>query len=230
MNSLVKIEVNDNYEQLVSARELHQKLGIAKDFTSWFKQQAERLNLQENRDYSLLTLSGEQTGSGGHNKVDFLVPIDIGKHLCMISGGETAWKIRDYFIQVERAWNSPEQVMARAIQFANRKILSLQGQVEELLPKAEMHDMFLTGKNAQSMGVAAKSLGIGRNRLFEILRGRKILMASNVPYQEYIERGYFRVVEKPITMGSNTINKPQTLVTSKGIDYIGRLLSGSGRH
>ena len=97
---------------------------------------------------------------------------------------------------------------------------------QKLRPKAEAHDLFMDGKNAQSMGVVAKSLNVGRNRLFKILRDKKVLMASNVPYQEYLERGYFRVVEKSIVMGDQTINKPQTLVTAKGVDWIGRWLEG----
>jgi len=98
---------------------------------------------------------------------------------------------------------------------------------ERLKPKAEMHDMFLGGKNAQPVGVVAKSLDIGRNKLFEFLREKKILMANNVPYQRYIDAGYFRVIEKPIAMGGNTINKAQTLVTAKGVDYIGKLLKSN---
>ncbi|MDI6742181.1 MAG: phage antirepressor [Smithella sp.] len=95
---------------------------------------------------------------------------------------------------------------------------------QRLLPKAKAHDHFLAATNAQTMNVAAKSLGIGRNKLFEFLRARKLLMRNNIPYQEYLGRGYFEVIEKTIDMGTGVINKPQTLVTAKGIDYIGRLL------
>ncbi len=97
-----------------------------------------------------------------------------------------------------------------------------------LLPKATMHDLFLTGKNAQPMNVAAKSLGIGRNKLFRFLRNKKVLMSNNTPYQSYIDRGYFEVIERPVVMSKDTINKPQTLVTAKGIDYIGKLLLDEG--
>lgn len=97
----------------------------------------------------------------------------------------------------------------------------------KLRPKAEAHDLFLAADNAQSMNVVAKSLGTGRTRLFKFLRDRGILMANNTPKQEFIERGYFKVVEKSICMGDSTINKPQTLVTAKGVDYIGRLLKGA---
>ena len=220
MNSLIKIDVNENYEQVVSARELHEKLGIGKDFTDWFKYQTERLNLSEEIHFT--TILGKSTG--GRPSTDYLVPLEIAKHLCMISGGEMAWQIRDYFIQIERAWNTPEQVMARALQMSRVTIDSLQDRVAALLPKAKAHDHFLAATNAQTMNVAAKSLGIGRNKLFEFLRARKLLMRNNVPYQEYLGRGYFEVIEKTIDMGTGIINKPQTFVTAKGIDYIGRML------
>ena len=220
MNSLIKIDVNENYEQVVSARELHEKLGIGKDFTDWFKYQTERLNLSEEIHFT--TILGKSTG--GRPSTDYLVPLEIAKHLCMISGGEMAWQIRDYFIQIERAWNTPEQVMARALQMSRVTIDSLQDRVAALLPKAKAHDHFLAATNAQTMNVAAKSLGIGRNKLFEFLRHKKLLMRNNIPYQEYLGRGYFEVIEKTIDMGTGVINKPQTLVTAKGIDYIGRML------
>ena len=98
---------------------------------------------------------------------------------------------------------------------------------QRLLPKAEMHDLFLSADNCQSMNVVAKSLGTGRTRLFQFLRDKEILMTNNTPYQDYLDRGYFRVVEKPIVMGDQAINKPQTFVTAKGVDYIGRLMGGS---
>ena len=94
---------------------------------------------------------------------------------------------------------------------------------QRLLPKAEMHDLFLSADNCQSMNVVAKSLGTGRTRLFQFLRDKEILTTNNTPYQEYLHRGYFRVVEKPIVMGDQAINKPQTFVTAKGVDFIAKL-------
>ena len=219
MNGLIKIDVNENYEQVTSARELHVKLGIQRHFSQWWEYQVEKLNLEPEQDF--LTILLESTG--GRPSTDYVVSLDIAKHICMMSGGEMAWKIRDYFIQVEKAWNSPEQIMARALQISNRMILSLQKQYEELLPKGQAYDLFIDGKNAQSMNVVAKSLGTGRTRLFQFLRDKGILMANNTPYQEYLYRGYFRVVEKPIVMGDKAINKPQTFVTAKGVDFIAKL-------
>lgn len=102
--------------------------------------------------------------------------------------------------------------------FQNRK------QLKQLAPKAEMFDRFMAAENAQTMAVVAKTLGTGRDRLFRFLREIGILMANNVPYQQYLDRGYFRVIEKVIRMGEAEIVKPQTLVTTKGVAFIAKLL------
>lgn len=216
MNEIIKIDVNENLEQVVSARELHEKLGIEKRFSAWWEQQVSRMELAENKDYCTCGY----TNSNNQSFTDYIMPIDTAKHLCMISGGEKARLIREYFILIEKAWNSPDQVMARAIQFSSKKIASLQGEIAELLPKAEAHDLLISASNAQPVGVVAKILGTGRNRLFKLLREKKILMRGNVPYQDYVEAGYFIVKEKPITMGTETVNKPQTYITAKGVDWL----------
>jgi prophage antirepressor-like protein len=95
---------------------------------------------------------------------------------------------------------------------------------ETLKPKAEMHDLFLAADNAQPMKEVADAVGVGRNTLFKLLREKKILTSQNIPYRRYLDRGYFKVIEKTIEMGGQVINKPQTLVTPKGIDYIGRII------
>ena len=107
---------------------------------------------------------------------------------------------------------------------ALRLAADLAEQNQILKPKADQHDLFLTGENCQTMNEVAKSLDIGRNKLFEYLRDKKVLMGNNVPYQNYLDRGYFKVIEKPIAMGGSNFNKTQTLVTSKGVEYIAKLL------
>lgn len=108
---------------------------------------------------------------------------------------------------------------------AEREKQRMSERVQALTPKAEAYDVLLSGNNAQTMAQVAKALGTGRNRLFALLRRRKVLMNNNLPYQEYLERGYFKVREVPTTQGTRVINVTQTLVTSKGIDYIHHLLT-----
>lgn len=93
-----------------------------------------------------------------------------------------------------------------------------------LLPKAEVYDTFIDGSNVQKMNDVAKSLGCGRNKLYDFLRDQKVLMKDNLPYQTYISRGYFKVKETPIRKGIYVTNKSQTFITAKGVGFIDKLL------
>ena len=93
-----------------------------------------------------------------------------------------------------------------------------------MTPKAEAYDDFMKGKNAQTMKKVAKTLDIGRNKLFAFLRENKILMSDNLPYQKYMNRSYFEVIQTPVKMGNDILDHPQTLVTPRGIEYISKLL------
>lgn len=105
---------------------------------------------------------------------------------------------------------------------------ALQADNERMKPKEEFFDAVTDSKDAIDMGQVAKVLNypkIGRNKLFEILRESGILQQNNQPYQTYIDRGYFRVVEQKFepTPGEIRINI-KTLVFQKGIDYIRKIL------
>ncbi|MGG1291409.1 phage antirepressor [Bacillus smithii] len=106
--------------------------------------------------------------------------------------------------------------------------LAIQQQLQIAAPKAEMYDVALSADNAQTMSIVAKTLGYGRNRLFAFLREQGVLRQNNEPYQEFIDRGYFRIRQVPISRSVGVQNKPQTLVTAKGMDYIAKLLKRNG--
>lgn len=95
-------------------------------------------------------------------------------------------------------------------------------------PKADFYDTVVSTESLLSMGDTAKLInkkGVGRNNLYKILKARKILMADNIPYQQYIERGYFKVVESYYMAGDNKVITKTTYVKQKGVDYIRKLLS-----
>lgn len=101
----------------------------------------------------------------------------------------------------------------------------LEMRLVEQAPKVALYDTAMQAKNAQPMNAVAKTLGVGRNTLFAFLREKKVLMANNLPYQEYLDRGYFEVRQYTIThLTSGMENKTQTMVTPKGMAYIHRLL------
>jgi len=145
---------------------------------------------------------------------------------------------RQYLIDLEKAWNSPEQVMARALKLADRTLAKLRSDNAALLednermkPKEEFFDAVTGSKDAIDMKDTAKVLdmGIGRNKLFKFLRDRNILMADNRPYQEYVDRGYFRTIEQKFNKGYGEIGiNIKTLVFQKGIDYIRKELVKAG--
>lgn len=86
----------------VSARELHRALGIRRDFTSWFKAQIKRGGFVEGVDFALLTDSGERTGRGGHNRVDYLLTLNTAQHIALMSGTPAGRTYRAYLIRCER--------------------------------------------------------------------------------------------------------------------------------
>lgn len=105
--------------------------------------------------------------------------------------------------------------------------------LEAAQPKVEFFDAVASSKDAIQIGDAAKVLGIpgmGRNKLFQLLRDQGVLMRDNIPYQEYIDRGYFRVIEqKWTTRDGETRISIKTLVYQRGLDFIRRLLKKQGK-
>lgn len=99
--------------------------------------------------------------------------------------------------------------------------------LEEQKPKVEFFDTVADSKTAISMNDVAKVLGIkgmGRNNLFEFLRNEKILMSNNVPFQIYVDRGYFRVIEQKYMKNGEPCMNIKTLVYQKGVDFISKTI------
>ena len=98
----------------------------------------------------------------------------------------------------------------------------MQLQITEMQPKVEFYDQVADSKDCLEMNQVAKvcNLGIGRNHLFEFLRDQKILMKGNVPYQKYIDCGYFKVIETTFDKNGESKIYPKTLVSQKGIEFI----------
>lgn len=195
MNELIKIQTNEN-GQAVSARDLHKALGLNQRFTDWFKYQVEKIGLYEGKDF--ITILGESTG--GRPSTDYIIPLDIAKHLAMMSGGENAHKLREYFIQVEKAWNSPEMVMARGIKMANKQIegltlqLSMKDQViKELKPKADYTDTILKNKGLVTITQIAKDYGMSGTAMNETLHDLGVQYKQSgqwLLYTKYQDKGY----------------------------------------
>lgn len=122
---------------------------------------------------------------------------------------------------------TPEQIVANALVVAQNIILQKDRQIEEMQPKADFFDCVADSKSAFSMNEVAKVLdykGIGRNKLFEFLREQGILDRYNVPYQRYVDNGWFRVIEQKYVKDGEPIVSTKTLVYQKGVDAIRKKL------
>lgn len=169
-------------------------------------------------------------------QVNHLLTIDMAKEIAMIQRNEIGRKIRKYLIEVEKNWNKPEVVMARALKLANLQIeslkqtnLSLLEENQILLPKAKSFDIVLNTDTYISIKTVADVIniaGMGRNNLIKWFRNKGLFLpGQRVPYRRLIESGYFKVVEVRTPKGF-IVN--QSLVSQKGLDYIIKLLLEDG--
>ena len=148
---------NVNMEtETVSARELHEKLKIETPFRKWFPRMCE-YGFVDGIDYTLDKFVHPQNGQ---ETADYDVKFDMAKQICMIQRTEEGKKCRQYFIDLEKAWNTPEQIMARALKLADRTINSLRIENEMMKPKAAFFDAVADSKTAVSMNEVSKVLDI----------------------------------------------------------------------
>lgn len=232
MNELLKINYENSDRPTVSGRGLHVALGVQTRYIDWFGRMCE-YGFEDGRDFNLLKFEQVQlegTRTVKREITDHQLTIDMAKEIAMLQRTEKGKEVREYFIRVEKQFNSPEAVMARALIIANRQLEIKDRLIAEMEPKVAFYDTVAEAKNAISMREAAKVIGIqglGQNKLFQFLRDRKLLMNNNQPYQEYVNRGYFRTIEQSYTKSDGSVIVTiKTLVTQRGLDYITKLLEG----
>lgn len=237
MDNLIPV----NYETdqpCVSARDLYEQLNIKTAFKDWFPRMCE-YGFEEGKDFC----SKMSESTGGRPSKDADISIDMAKQICMIQRSPEGKQIRQYFLDLEKAWNTPEQIFARALKMADRTIDKLKTEKaaliednERMKPKEIFADAVTASKDSILIGDLAKILkqkgiDIGQNRLFQKLRNNGYLIQRrgpswNMPTQKSMEMGLFEVEERTITNpdGMTKIRKT-TKVTGKGQQYfINKLL------
>lgn len=222
MNEIIRVNYETD-EPTVSARSLYEGLEIKKRFSSWFESNSQ--GFIEGEDFTSV-LSGTVVNNGAHRDLqDYLLSVDMAKHICLMSRTDKGKQCRQYLIDLEKAWNTPEQVMARALKLADKAIKNLELTIEEQRPLVDFANKVSDISNLIDMGKMAKLLkdehiNIGRNRLFEWLRRKEILMKNNMPYQRYIDGGYFQVKESVYETPYGSKTQQTTYVTGRGQIYI----------
>ena len=214
MNEILAVNSNT---QTVSARELHERLKIHTRFNDWFPRMVE-YGFSEGLDfYSKMS----KTENGGRPSKDYDIAIDMAKQICMIQRTPEGKKCRQYLIDLEKAWNTPEQVFARALKMADETINNLKLQIAEQKPLVTFAENVASSADSISMKQMAnlaqdEHIDIGRNRLIKFLKEKKILMKDNTPYQQYLDRKYFDVIKVPKKTVYGEMYFPTTVVTGKG--------------
>lgn len=231
MNELIKI----NYESdrpTVLARDLHEFLEAETPFHKWFPRMCE-YGFTEDEDYRTF-LSNRSDGLPGKPRHDAQLTIDMAKEICMLQRNEKGKQARQYFLQLEREWNSPEAVMARALRMAQEKLervkainsnLSVQNAIMQ--PKAEYFDGLCDRESLTGVRETAKLLGLKQNDFVKWLIDHKYIYRDKrgrlMPYAEHVDSGLFTVKE---TYNDKTDwTGVQMLITVKGKERFMRAIS-----
>lgn len=232
MNELITVNFDT---KTVSARELYAELEVTDRFSRWFERMT-AYGFTENEDFTSVKSSTVVNNGAERELQDYDLSVDMAKHICMVQRTEKAKAVRQYLIDLEKAWNTPEQVMARALKLADRTIEQLKSdnkvleqKIEQDKPKVIFSDAVSTSKTSILIGDLAKMIcqngyRIGQKRLFEWMRQNGYLVKSgssrNMPMQRYVEQGLFEVKESNVQNpdGSVRITKT-TKVTGRGQVY-----------
>lgn len=227
MNELITF---NSETMTVSARELHEKLNIGTRFNDWFQRMCE-YGFSEGTDfYSKMSKTSE---AGGRPATDYEISVDMAKEICMIQRTPEGKKVREYLIQLEKAWNTPELVMARGLQAAQRvieqkdeKIKLLTADNERMKPKEIFADAVTASDSSILMRDLAKmmkqnGIPMGEKRLYKWMREHGyIVKHSTLPTQKAMELGLFEIVERTVQRADMApLVKTTTKVTGKGQQY-----------
>ncbi|MBR3124889.1 MAG: antA/AntB antirepressor family protein [Mogibacterium sp.] len=241
MGELIRTDIDN---QTVSARELHEKLNISTRFNDWFPRMCEYGFTAGVDFYSKMSKTNEK---GGRPATDYDVTIDMAKQICMIQRTPEGKKVREYLINLEKAWNTPELIMARALKMADRQITDLKEENKQLIesnvtlalennqlteenyrnkPMVEFCKTVSGSRDSIHIGQFAKLIGVGQNTMFDWLRQKGYLGRArsnyNMPLQKYLNMGIFSLKENIAKDrdGNTIIYPPTPLVTGKGQVYL----------
>lgn len=233
MNQLIKTSHNESGDIIVSGRELHEFLEVRTRYDIWFNRMKE-YGFVENIDF--IEVVQKRTTSHGriHDMIDHHIKLDMAKEISMLQRTDKGKQARQYFIRVEKLWNSPEMIVQRALQIQQAKIKQLEGQIKRDEPYTNFGKVVSCSDASINVGAFAKlmydkhGIKLGRNKMFEWLREKGFLIKSgrerNNPKQEYIEKGWFETTVTLISRSSGDIESLTTMITGKGQVKLAQLL------
>lgn len=236
---LINVEV-ENDQQLVSARDLHKALEVKTRFSQWTEQNFKMF--EEGTDYEgvVVTTPYNQAHPDKLQELqDYAVTIDMAKELCMMSKTPKGKEVRQYFIQVEKNWNSPEMIIQRALEISNARVKNLQAQnknltlqLEESNKKASYLDIILGTPDLLATTQIAADYGFSARAFNQLLKDVGIQHKVNgqwILYKAYMGKGF--VGSKSFTFKDSKghdRSKPSTYWTQKGRKLIYDVLKENG--
>ena len=233
MKDLIQIHYDNADRPTVSGRELHEALGVETPYTTWVKRMCE-YGFSENVDFATCFPNLESENQhGGQNKIDHQLTIPMAKELCMLQRTDKGKQMRQYFIAVEEQWNSPDAIMARALQLSNAKLKEMQITVSTLTvenqimkPKAEYFDELVDRNLLTSIRETAGELGVKQNQFVAFLLEKQYMYRDKMTaYAKPLSDGLF---ERKECMNEKTQWKgTQDLVTPKGRETFRLLMVGA---
>lgn len=232
MNELIPI----NYEgeqPTVSARELYTGLEITDRFSRWFERMS-AYGFSEGNDFTSVKSSTLVNNGAEREITDYRVSIDMAKQICMIQRSEKGRQYRQYFLDLEKAWNTPEQIFARALKMADQTIAKLKDSVRalsteisvknqiigELKPKADYYDEILKNPGLVTITQISKDYGMSEKEMNSLLHDLGIQYKQSgqwLLYSTYHNMGYTHSETVNITRSDGRPDvKMNTKWTQKG--------------
>ena len=234
MNELIKVHYDNADRPTVSGRELYDALEVKTAYKDWFPRMCE-YGFQENVDYARCSNLISENQHGGQNKIDHQITVPMAKELCMLQRTDKGKQMRQYFIAVEEQWNSPDAIMARALQLSNAKLKQLQVTVSELTvenqimkPKAEYFDDLVDRNLLTGIRETAKEFQIKQKDFVTFLMDKKYLYRDKkgklMPYAKPLQDGLFEL--KETKNDATAWSGSQTMITPKEREIFRLLMTG----
>lgn len=176
MTELIKVTY-ENDRPTVSGRDLHEKLEIKTRYNDWFLRMCE-FGFAEDDDYIAITQKRVTAQGNETSFTDHQLTLDMAKQICMIQRSDAGRRYREYFLEIEKAWNDPSAVMARSLIYANRQLEAAKAQLEEAQPKIDFANAVMASEETILIGDLAKLLkqngvSTGERRLYYMLISAK---------------------------------------------------------
>lgn len=229
MNELLKVNYGNDRITL-SARELHGFLGIGTEFAKWMQRMCE-YGFSENQDYRVF-VKNDDNSKGGRPSTDYEITLDMAKEIAMIQRSDKGKEVRQYFLELERRWNSPEAVMNRALEYSRRQVKALMDENKELKPKADYCDLILQSKALVNISQIAKDYGMSGKAMNKLLHDLGVQYKQSnqwLLYSKYQNSGYTHSKTIDITRSNGLSDvRMHTEWTQKGRLFLYELLKRNG--